>query len=170
MRMSLRFRGRGGGRRLWLEPAVSFVFELERERPVARLYDPPARQHVNDIGDDVIEQPLIVGDDDDGALRAPHRIDAVRDELECVDVEARIGFVEDRQLRLEHSHLKDLVALLLAAGEAFVDRTGEHARVNLEQRRLLAHQGHELEDRKSTRLNSSHGYISYAVFCLKKKK
>src|SRR3989449_8515574 len=30
--------------------------------------------------------------------------------------------------------------------------------------RLLA------EDRKSTRLNSSHGYISYAVFCLKKKK
>src|SRR2546422_5122011 len=30
----------------------------------------------------------------------------------------------------------------------------------------LAHWG----DRKSTRLNSSHGYISYAVFCLKKKK
>src|ERR1041385_9410143 len=26
-----------------------------------------------------------------------------------------------------------------------------------------------LPDRKSTRLNSSHGYISYAVFCLKKK-
>src|SRR2546422_8364162 len=28
----------------------------------------------------------------------------------------------------------------------------------------------ETVDRKSTRLNSSHGYISYAVFCLKKKK
>src|SRR5687768_17956941 len=28
----------------------------------------------------------------------------------------------------------------------------------------------EARDRKSTRLNSSHGYISYAVFCLKKKK
>src|SRR2546422_8444393 len=27
-----------------------------------------------------------------------------------------------------------------------------------------------MTDRKSTRLNSSHGYISYAVFCLKKKK
>src|SRR2546422_1189548 len=27
----------------------------------------------------------------------------------------------------------------------------------------------EVLDRKSTRLNSSHGYISYAVFCLKKK-
>src|SRR2546422_6030186 len=30
--------------------------------------------------------------------------------------------------------------------------------------------GAALQDRKSTRLNSSHGYISYAVFCLKKKK
>src|SRR5687768_17968107 len=30
--------------------------------------------------------------------------------------------------------------------------------------------GLRLTDRKSTRLNSSHGYISYAVFCLKKKK
>src|SRR2546429_4677214 len=30
-------------------------------------------------------------------------------------------------------------------------------------------QSRYLRDRKSTRLNSSHGYISYAVFCLKKK-
>src|SRR3989449_5725815 len=44
-----------------------------------------------------------------------------------------------------------------------------------ERRRLLAvsvsaPQKDALQDRKSTRLNSSHGYISYAVFCLKKKK
>src|SRR2546422_11711004 len=38
-------------------------------------------------------------------------------------------------------------------------------------RRLFAFLGlRALLDRKSTRLNSSHGYISYAVFCLKKKK
>src|SRR5205809_2274877 len=30
--------------------------------------------------------------------------------------------------------------------------------------------GRRATDRKSTRLNSSHGYISYAVFCLKKKR
>src|SRR5687768_17795486 len=41
--------------------------------------------------------------------------------------------------------------------------TGRHARHRLEHRRRG-------QDRKSTRLNSSHGYISYAVFCLKKKK
>src|SRR2546429_2387936 len=33
-----------------------------------------------------------------------------------------------------------------------------------------SHQRDWHRDRKSTRLNSSHGYISYAVFCLKKKK
>src|SRR5687768_17989506 len=35
---------------------------------------------------------------------------------------------------------------------------------------LLDRSAVEAIDRKSTRLNSSHGYISYAVFCLKKKK
>src|SRR2546422_3091880 len=36
--------------------------------------------------------------------------------------------------------------------------------------KLTMNLGLRYEDRKSTRLNSSHGYISYAVFCLKKKK
>src|SRR2546429_835675 len=35
---------------------------------------------------------------------------------------------------------------------------------------LRRHPRSSTRDRKSTRLNSSHGYISYAVFCLKKKK
>src|SRR5256885_17180064 len=41
-----------------------------------------------------------------------------------------------------------------------------HGRTDVKQRCHLA----ALEDRKSTRLNSSHLVISYAVFCLKKKK
>src|SRR2546422_11131992 len=42
-----------------------------------------------------------------------------------------------------------------------------------ETRPTIEHREHDafdVQDRKSTRLNSSHGYISYAVFCLKKKK
>src|SRR6266496_6278642 len=38
------------------------------------------------------------------------------------------------------------------------------------KRRRGARECHRSEDRKSTRLNSSHVEISYAVFCLKKKK
>src|SRR2546422_1105102 len=48
------------------------------------------------------------------------------------------------------------------------ERAERIQRVSLEQP-LLCHAAPEV-DRKSTRLNSSHGYISYAVFCLKKKR
>src|SRR2546422_4990659 len=44
---------------------------------------------------------------------------------------------------------------------------GVRTRVRPPARKLLMQPA---KDRKSTRLNSSHGYISYAVFCLKKKK
>src|SRR3712207_7266837 len=57
---------------------------------------------------------------------------------------------------LRHSH----ISLLIEMGFTAVD--------------IAARTGHEsikvlMEDRKSTRLNSSHANISYAVFCLKKK-
>src|SRR2546422_3460084 len=50
-----------------------------------------------------------------------------------------------------------------AEREQTVLEPGEHDHRPLEPLR------HVDRDRKSTRLNSSHGYISYAVFCLKKK-
>src|SRR2546422_7127295 len=43
-------------------------------------------------------------------------------------------------------------------------------RVALDQQVAVLLGGADGVDRKSTRLNSSHGYISYAVFCLKKKR
>src|SRR2546429_9170319 len=43
-------------------------------------------------------------------------------------------------------------------------------RVPVQDVRLEDRRQQVVRDRKSTRLNSSHGYISYAVFCLKKKK
>src|SRR2546422_6793726 len=60
-----------------------------------------------------------------------------------------------RDLLIEHLHrINDRYGYLSAA----------HLAALAEEMRLA------LADRKSTRLNSSHGYISYAVFCLKKKK
>src|SRR2546427_2667592 len=53
---------------------------------------------------------------------------------------------------------------LVAAGDA-AHHVGE-----VGPRRPGAHAREPLRDRKSTRLNSSHSQISYAVFCLKKKK
>src|SRR3712207_8403485 len=53
----------------------------------------------------------------------------------------------------------DLVVCLVAVAQALEDLHG-----------LLGRRRVDPEDRKSTRLNSSHANISYAVFCLKKKK
>src|SRR2546422_6810161 len=53
-------------------------------------------------------------------------------------------------------------ALGLAGHEVDEARRQAHRQDHAERR--------DPADRKSTRLNSSHGYISYAVFCLKKKK
>src|SRR2546422_10633684 len=47
---------------------------------------------------------------------------------------------------------------------------GQHRDHEHRERHAPGERGEMAQDRKSTRLNSSHGYISYAVFCLKKKK
>src|SRR5690349_24249464 len=44
------------------------------------------------------------------------------------------------------------------------------ARIDADEERILTGAARPIVDRKSTRLNSSHVEISYAVFCLKKKK
>src|SRR3712207_8723083 len=64
-----------------------------------------------------------------------------------------------------------LVAVEVAGLEADDERDG-HALVGRGRRDVGRRSGRVvgLQDRKSTRLNSSHANISYAVFCLKKKK
>src|SRR2546429_178088 len=50
------------------------------------------------------------------------------------------------------------------------DYDTKRSTVEVDQAQVESSEGALETDRKSTRLNSSHGYISYAVFCLKKKK
>src|SRR2546422_5520707 len=68
----------------------------------------------------------------------------------------------------------DLLARLLRQRQDGADGVLDVVRDGARQVRhgvlLLGIDDSLLQDRKSTRLNSSHGYISYAVFCLKKKK
>ena len=53
-------------------------------------------------------------------------VDAVGDNLERVDVEAGIELIQHGKPWLEHRHLQNLVALLLAAGEADIDGAAKH--------------------------------------------
>src|SRR2546429_9576476 len=62
------------------------------------------------------------------------------------------------------------IYILLSGGEAVVADFGIARAITQAGGGGLTETGIPVGDRKSTRLNSSHGYISYAVFCLKKKK
>src|SRR3712207_6950535 len=76
------------------------------------------------------------------------------------------------QLRAQGGAERDHAAHEVRAGGA--ERAGEDAPAALadDHHTLPGRPGQRLQplDRKSTRLNSSHANISYAVFCLKKKK
>src|SRR2546422_7794455 len=66
-----------------------------------------------------------------------------------------------RQLSQEHPHAFAIGIHDVHTGPSHADELGASV--------LLCTDRGDIQDRKSTRLNSSHGYISYAVFCLKKK-
>jgi hypothetical protein len=53
------------------------------------------------VGHDVVEQPLIVSDDDHRPVGRTQPVDALGNDLQRVDVEAGIGFVEHAQPRLK---------------------------------------------------------------------
>src|SRR5256884_4120179 len=95
----------------------------------------------------------------------------------CAGVERAIDIVElalsvcrpPVYVRREIVHNRHVVESLRGKGAIFVDELDEDGAFAA-QRLHHVPVVHDLTDRKSTRLNSSHGYISYAVFCLKKKK
>src|SRR3712207_7380141 len=68
---------------------------------------------------------------------------------------------EDRSLRIDDVVISDVSECYVIA------EIGHNHQGSVEQCKRLFE---EAKDRKSTRLNSSHANISYAVFCLKKKK
>ena len=103
------------------ERFVALRLELLRQLGAARGDDPAVHEDVHVVGGDVVEDPLVVRDHERAHLRADELVDALRDDLERVDVEAGVGLVEDRDPRLQHRHLQDLDALLLAAREAVVE-------------------------------------------------
>src|SRR5207244_12889215 len=73
----------------------------------------------------------------------------------------KVALTEAGRVLEEHAHR--LFASLASAREAVADLSGL-------KRGSLVPGASTTPDRKSTRLNSSHQIISYAVFCLKKKK
>src|SRR5260221_2932048 len=131
-------------RRRVVEEGVTAAFELRGEALVAGAHDAAVAQDVDDVGHDIVEQALVMRDYDRGVLGRAKLVDAVGDDAQRVDIKPAIGLVEDRELRLEHRHLEDLVALLLTAGEADIDGALQQILADIEELQLGAHGFEEL--------------------------
>ena len=80
--------------RLALELRVALSFNSSASSLPPDLATLPLARHMNYVRDDKLEQSLIVGDHDHRAVRGSQPVDAFGDDLESVDVEARISFIE----------------------------------------------------------------------------
>ena len=87
---------------------------------------------------------LVVGDNDGRSLGSLQFVHTLGHDAQGVDVEARVGLVEDAETGLEHGHLEYFVTLLLTATEAFVHRAVGEFAIELYEGTLLAHQLEEL--------------------------
>ena len=124
--------------RLADDRVVALGLELLDQLRAARLDDPPVDQHVDELGLDVVQEALVVGDEQHAHLRAlwialtPSATIRSASMSRPESVSSMIG-----DLRLEHRHLQHLGALLLAAGEALVHVARGERLVHLQQLHLL---------------------------------
>ena len=93
---------------------------------------------------DVVQQPLIVGDDQHAEIGTHLGIHAVGDDAQRVNVQPRIGLVQNGKLRLQQRHLQDFRALLLTPGKAVVEIPAHKGAVHLQELELLREQLAEL--------------------------
>src|SRR5687767_10440661 len=84
--------------RMFDDPIVAARFELERQFLSAGPHDAAVHQHVNKVRDDVIQQTLVMCDEQLRPIGSLEAGNTMGNNLERVDIEAGIGFVEDGQL------------------------------------------------------------------------
>ena len=100
---------------------------------------------MDEVGDDVVEQTLVVRDDHEGVVGLMQLVDAMGHDAQGVDVEARVGLVEDGEAGFQHGHLEDLVFLLLATAVAHVDEAVLQLLGDFDHGLLLLHHLHEVD-------------------------
>src|SRR4051794_27529950 len=81
---------------------VAGGFELQRQLLAAGLHDAPLGQHVHHVGDNVIEEALVMGDHDKAARGPSQPVDPIGHDLERVDVKAGVRLVQHAELRLQN--------------------------------------------------------------------
>ncbi|MFM7900147.1 MAG: hypothetical protein ACKO97_14435, partial [Actinomycetota bacterium] len=108
--------------------------------------DTPVNQHVHEVGLHFVEQTLVVSDEHDAEMRArgAHLADALGDDSQRVDVEPRIGLIEDREVRAARPQLS---IVLITHYQRLLDEVKPDFVHVLVDGRIVATGGMELAER-----------------------
>ena len=109
---------------------VPGALELLREFRSAFFDDASLDEHVYFVGLHVVEDALVMRDEQDRVLGRALCFDAFGDDAQRIDVEPRVGLVQDRERGLQHEHLQHFEALFLTAGKTVVDVAAQHLRIH----------------------------------------
>ena len=104
-------------------PLITLRLEFERKFGTAAFNDAAIVQYMYIIGLDVIQHTLIVGDYQRAHIGSGQRIHTICNDTQRVNIQAGVGFIENRNPRLQNSHLQYFSALLFAAAETFIEVT-----------------------------------------------
>src|SRR5207249_8753065 len=96
---------------LFASPIVTTLLQFERQLFPAAANDAPGHHNMDMVGHDIVQKPLIMSDQKNSDIRSSERVNAMRDDLERIDVEPAVGFIENRVSRLDHGELENLAAL-----------------------------------------------------------
>ena len=90
---------------LLAHPVIALLFEMQGQVGTARFDDASVQHNVNIVGFDVVQQALIMGDDQHAEFGSAQGVDAFGNDAQRVDVETRIGLIQNGDLRFEGCHL-----------------------------------------------------------------
>ena len=93
----------------------------------------------------VVEQTLIMRDQQRGPVRRLQGIHALGHDAQGINVQARVGFVQNGQARIQDCHLQDLITLLFTAAVINIHVTFQKALVNLQQTHLVLYKLNKIE-------------------------
>lgn len=125
------------------DPVEALVLDFVTKGGVAVADNLAINEDVDEIGLEIVEHSLVVGDDHCGGLGSAKLVEAFGHDAESIDVEAGVGLVENAEGGLEDGHLEDFVAFPLTTRKAFVDAAIHKVGVEAHKLALLAE---ELEE------------------------
>src|SRR5258708_2563727 len=99
------FRAGGILAQLADDPVITLGLDLNRQVGAAGLDDPALVHDVDEVGGDVVEDALVVGDQEHPEAWSAQSLDALGDGAQGIDVEPGVGLVQHRDLGMEDAHL-----------------------------------------------------------------